>query len=89
LGSTPKTESRNQILIAALVISLEIIQKSPPTIDHAQQSLTGVMILLMRTEVLGELIDSRRQQRNLDFRRSRVLRAARILSQNLGLALRT
>ena len=68
LGSTPKTKTRNQFLIAALIVGFQIIQKSPPAIDHTEQSAAGVMIFLMRTEVLGELTDSRRQQRDLDFR---------------------
>jgi hypothetical protein len=89
LDSTPKTKSRNQVLIAALVVGLQIIQESPPMIDHAQQSSTGVMILLVRAEVLGELVDSSGQQRNLDFRRTCVLRAATEFSQNLGFTLRT
>jgi hypothetical protein len=67
LESTSKTKTRNEILVAALIDVLEVIQKPAPTIDHAEQSPSRVMILPVRTEMLGELTDPGRQQRNLDF----------------------
>jgi hypothetical protein len=44
-----------------LVYVFEIIQESPATIDHAEQSSAGVMIFVMSTEVVSELADPGRQ----------------------------
>src|SRR5438876_288837 len=42
----------------------------PALADHLQQPPPGVHVLLVRGEVLGELSDALREQRNLDFRRA-------------------
>src|SRR5262249_47863867 len=56
--------------------------------DQLEQPATRVVIVLVRAEVLGELVDPARQHRDLDFRRAGVrLRAAVFLDDLLLLFL--
>src|SRR5437667_136125 len=48
----------------------EVGEQLPALADHLQQPPPGVHVLLVRGEVLGELSDALREQRNLDFRRA-------------------
>src|SRR5881628_1745602 len=48
----------------------EVGEQLPALADHLQQPPPGVHVLLVRGEVLGELSDALREQRDLDFRRA-------------------
>lgn len=61
-----QTELRDDFVVVIDIFSLEIIEKFPSTRDHLQQSATGVIILLMCSEVLGELVDALSKKRNLN-----------------------
>ena len=57
-------------LIAADIGVVEIIQQPPPLADHHQQAAAGAMIFLVLLQMLGQMIDPLREQRDLNIRRT-------------------
>ena len=45
-----------------------------------------MMVLRVRLEMLGELFDTRREQRNLDFGRAAIVRSTRVVANDFSLA---
>lgn len=72
LGLLSDSQSADQILVAAKVGPLQIIQESPPLTDHFEQTTTGMVILLVSLQVFGQIADPLAQEGNLDFRRAGV-----------------
>ena len=56
--------------IAFDVGSLEIIEEATATTNHFQQALPAVVILRVRPEVTGKVVDVIREDRNLNLRRA-------------------
>ena len=54
-------------LVRLRLCALEVIEELPAAAHHAQQSAARVVILHVSFEVLGEVGDTRSQERNLDF----------------------
>jgi hypothetical protein len=56
---------------------LKVPKQSPTLSDHHEKTSPAVMILFVDLQVLGEVIDTLSQQRNLNLRRTgvRVVRA--------------
>jgi hypothetical protein len=46
---------------------------TPPLPDHLDQPTARVLVMLVRFEMLREMLDTRGQQRNLDLRGSCIL----------------
>jgi len=50
------------------------VVKQPATLaDQSQQATARVMVFFVRREMLGQLIDPGREQRDLNFRRATVI----------------
>lgn len=49
---------------------MEVPKQSPTLPDHHEQTSPAMMILLVDLQMLGEVIDTLSQQRNLDLRRA-------------------
>ena len=58
--------------IALDVVAAEVLQQAPALADQHQQAAPGVMVLLVAAQVLGELVDARRQQGHLHLGRAGV-----------------
>src|SRR5262249_2963346 len=54
------------------VLRLEVIQEATALSYEHEQAASRVVILCVDLEVLGEIRDALRQERNLDFRRARI-----------------
>ena len=65
--------------------SFQVIQQFAARADHPQQTAAGMMILAVRFKVISQIRDSRGQQRNLDFGRTRVALGTLEILQNLCL----
>ena len=52
---------------------MQVIKQATTLADQTQQTTTRVMVFLVRTEVLGQLVDPGREQRDLNFRRAAVI----------------
>jgi hypothetical protein len=61
-------------LVTAHVGALEVIQQAATLADHHQQPATGAVILLGGLQVLGQMVDALRQQRNLHIGGTGILR---------------
>ena len=57
-------------LIPAYISGVQVVQKSPALADHHQQPSSGAVILLVLLQVIGQMIDALREQRNLDICRT-------------------
>src|SRR5437762_2433666 len=70
LALFPQPKPPDDLLISRAVLVREILQQTVALADHLQQPATRGVILLVRLEMLGQLIDPLRQDRDLHFRRS-------------------
>ncbi len=57
-------------LIAVQVRVVQVIQQTAALANHHQEPSTGAMILLVLLQVLSQVIDPLREQRNLHIRRT-------------------
>ena len=69
----PNAELFDQPFVAIEVAGVQVVKQAPTLADQAQKPTARVMILLVRREVLGQLIDASREQRDLNFRRTAVV----------------
>ena len=50
-----QTEPGNQLAIPVLVLVLEVVKQLTALVDHPQETLPGVVIFLVLTEMIGQL----------------------------------
>src|SRR5438105_3847739 len=79
----PEPQLLDEGPVALQVVSLEIVQKPAAAADELEQPATRVVILRMRPQMLGELVDARREERDLNLRRARVRQVAAVLLDDL------
>src|SRR5436190_18705751 len=65
IRSIPEPEFLNDSAIAVDVTPLHVLQQTPPPADHLQQATTAMMILLVDAEVIVEVVDPLRENRDL------------------------
>src|SRR4030095_10200046 len=68
----PETEALDELVVALRALAPEVLQQPPPPPDHLQQSAPRMVVLGVGLEVLGQVRDAGRQERDLDLRRARV-----------------
>ena len=83
----PQPQLRYQAPIAIDVLSLQVVEQSPPAPHHAQQAAPGVVVLGVCLEVFGEVGDPPRQKRHLDLGGPGVPFMGLVLSDDLVLPL--
>ena len=59
--------------VSLYVLIFEVPEVSPAFADHHQQPSAAVVVLLVDLEMLGQVVDTLGEQRNLDFRRTGVV----------------
>jgi len=69
-------ETPNDVEVALRIDPFEIIQQATATADHPQQAATACVILLVLAKVLGQPVDSGRQNGNLNLGRAGIVIAA-------------
>src|SRR5262245_109167 len=65
-----QAELFDQRLVAAFVLALEIIKEAAALRDKCQKATTGMIVLLVVLEMLGQVLDAFGKNGNLDFRGS-------------------
>src|SRR6266581_4264818 len=75
----------DQCPVSLQVVFLEIGQEPTTTPDELQQPAARVVVLRMRAQMLREVVDALRQQRNLHLGRARVVLARPMLAHDLQL----
>jgi hypothetical protein len=67
-ASSAQAETRDEIAVAIDIFALEVVEELAALADHLQQASTGVVVVNMSLEVIGQILDAGRQQRYLDLR---------------------
>src|SRR6516162_7747428 len=67
-----QAKALDQLPVALLILLLQIVQQPAPLADHHQQAAAGMEILLVRLEMIGQVLDALGQQRHLNLRRTRI-----------------
>ena len=62
----PETEFLDDLAVTVDVRALHVIEKAATIANHLEQPTAPMMILLVRTEVLREVVDPLRQEGHLD-----------------------
>ena len=67
-----ESELRNECPVTLNVVPPEVIQQATATTDEHQQATTAVMVLLVELQMLRQVVDTPREERNLYLRRTGV-----------------
>ena len=81
-GLAAQSEFLDQASVALQVALLQVVEQPPTASDQLEQPAAGMMILPMRTEMLGQLVDATRQKSDLDLGRARVRIASAVPGDN-------
>src|SRR3974390_458316 len=72
--STADTQPFNQLPVSPLVGAMQIVENLPPLRHELEQPAARVVVFDVGLEVIGQGVDPLGEQRNLDFRRTRITR---------------
>jgi hypothetical protein len=70
----PKAEFVHDLAIAIEVVRAKVLQVTAALTYHLEETAAGMMIVLVRLQVLGQVADPSAQERDLHFRGSRIRR---------------
>jgi len=65
--STADTQPFNQLLVSPIVGAMQIVENLPPLRHHLEQPAARVVVFDVGLEVIGQVADPLRQERDLDF----------------------
>src|SRR2546423_5741449 len=82
----PDSEALDQIRVAFRVLALQVIQEAAALADELEQPAARVMVLRVRLEMVGQVIDSLTEERDLNFGGTRVAVVRSIAADDFGLA---
>ena len=85
-GLTADSELFDQPFVPREVLRMQVVKQTAALADQAQQSAARMMILRVRLQMPGQLFDSRRKDRDLNFRRTAVVLSTRIGADYFPLA---
>lgn len=74
-----QAETFNQRTVAGNINALKVPEQTATLPDEEQEAATRVVVVLVRLEVLGELVDAVGEQSNLDFWRPSISGTSLIL----------
>jgi hypothetical protein len=75
----------DELPIPVHVVTTKVAEEASALADHHQQAPAGVVVLPVLAKVLGQLVDARRQQSDLDGRRAGVALVPRELADDFCL----
>src|SRR5207244_10658091 len=64
---TPQAQVGYDLAVALQVRAFEVAEQPPALADHHQQPAARVVVLAVRAQVLGQVVDALGEQRNLDL----------------------
>src|SRR6476659_10663987 len=64
----PQSEFLDDLAVAVDVRPLHVVEKTATGADHLQQAAAAVMVLLVRPEMFGEVVDPLREEGHLNAR---------------------
>jgi hypothetical protein len=71
--------------VALDVLSLQVVEKAPPLTDQLQETTPGVMILRVRPQMLGQVVDPSGKKGNLHLRRTCIRRSPTVFLDDFQL----
>src|SRR5439155_26591056 len=83
----PEAQARDERPVALDVLAPQVVQQPPAAPDHLQQAAPGVVVLLVRLQVLREVGDALGENGDLDLGRAGIGVAATVLLDDLGFLL--
>ena len=78
-----EAESLNQLAIAVDIGVLEVVEQLAPLADKLEEAATRVMVFGVNLEMHSEIVDARRQERDLNLRRTGVALRALVVPNDL------
>src|SRR5581483_12019059 len=87
-ASATQTEALDDRAVTADVGLLKVVQEATTLADEEEQATTAVVVVLVLLEVVRQVRDAVRQQRDLDLRRTGAALDGGVLSDDLLLGLR-
>ena len=82
LQLSTQTQTLDEGTVTVDVNALEVVKQATTVTDHQLHTTTGVVVVLVLLEVLGQISDTLAQQSNLDLRRAGVTFMGRVLSDD-------
>src|SRR5690348_9783929 len=82
--SATQAETADQRLVTLGVLVLQVAEQTATMIHHLQEAAAGMVVLLVRLEMIGQLLDARGQQRNLYLGRPGIGRRAAVVLDDLA-----
>ena len=79
-----KVQLLQQFVVLWQVMPFHVIEQFPAAAGHLEESAAGVEVLAMRAQMLGQVIDSGSEQRDLDLTRAGVLIVDLIFGDDFG-----
>ena len=80
-----QTEVGDQLPILLDIFALQVAQQTTALPDLEQQATAAVMVFFMNLEVLGQLIDRVREDRDLDLGRTGIVGSTTVFAGDLRL----
>ena len=67
VSSATQPQLGDEASISLHVLTSEVVEETTPLADHHQEPTPTVMVVLVLTEMLGEMVDPLAEQGDLDF----------------------
>jgi hypothetical protein len=72
LELVPEAQFLDDLPVSVDIRTLQVVQETATTSDHLEESTTTVVVLLVESEVIGQIVDPLGEQRDLNAGRSTV-----------------
>jgi len=82
-----QTQFLDQGVVPLNILTLKVGQKLPTLVDHHQKAAARVVVFVVAFEVIGEVADTLREDRDLNFRAARVAIGAGVVFDNFSFLL--
>lgn len=82
-----EAEAGDYFAVPVDVAAVEVAELAPPLTNKLEETTTGVIVVLVRLEVRGEVLDALREDRHLDLRGAGIRRVDGEVPNQFGLAL--
>ena len=79
-----KTQFLDQRVVALNILTLKVRKKLTALVDHHQKAAARVVIFMVALKVIGEVADTLREDRDLNFWAARVAIGAGVVFDNFG-----
>ena len=83
-GLLAEIQLLQQLVVLRQVMPFEVVEELAASAGHLKETPAAVEVLAMRAQVVGQVIDPGREQRDLDFGRSGILLVGFVFGDDFG-----